>query len=155
MLAFTPYIRPQGPRPSANENTCPPPNYISSQWIEMADFFRDEIYEWEGRSFYEEVKEDNIYLKFGQLKDSNNFFFGQTDRKTDRPTDSQTDRPKDRPTERQTDRQTDQQTDRQTLWFKGKLHFRKQSDQPLLSPLSYLRKSTKQVHKFALRYNFW
>ena len=40
----------------------------------------------------EEVKEDDIYLKFGHLK----IHFFWTDRQTDRPTDRQTDRPTDR-----------------------------------------------------------
>ena len=52
------------------------------------------------RGFKEEVKEDDNFLKFGHLKNSDNFLG-------------------DRPTYRQTDRLTDIQT----LWFIGKLHF--------------------------------
>ena len=36
-----------------------------------------------GRGFYEEVKEDDICLKFGRT-----LFFGQADRQTDRQTDT-------------------------------------------------------------------
>ena len=62
--------------------------------------------EGEGRGFLKEVKEDDIYQKFGHLKFGH--IFGQRDR--------------------QTDRQTERQTDRQTLWFIGKLHFQKSAD---------------------------
>ena len=54
----------------------------------------DHIYA--GRGF-SGVKENDIYLKFGHLNNSDNFFCGQTDK----------------------------QTDIQTLWFIGKLHFQK------------------------------
>ena len=37
------------------------------------------------RGFYEEAKEDDIYLKFGHLNNSD-IFFGQIDWQTDRPT---------------------------------------------------------------------
>ena len=67
--------------------------------------------------FKEEVREDDIYLKFGHLKNFDFFF----DRQKDQQTDRQTHRPRDR----QTDQQTDRRTDRQTLCFIGKLYFQK------------------------------
>ena len=59
----------------------------------------------QGRVF-QEVKEDDIYLKFGHLK-IRTIVLGQTDRQTDWQTDRR-------------------RTDRQTLWFLGKLHFQKE-----------------------------
>ena len=40
--------------------------------------------------FWEEVKEDDIYQKFGHLNNSDTFFFGPTDRQKDRQIDRQT-----------------------------------------------------------------
>ena len=46
--------------------------------------------EGEGRGFLKEVKEDDIYQKFGHLKFGH--IFGQRDRQTDRQKDRQTGR---------------------------------------------------------------
>ena len=52
---------------------------------------------WVGEGFLRKIKEDDIYLKFGNINNLNKFFFGQANRQTD------TDRPTDRPTDRQTE----------------------------------------------------
>ena len=99
----------------------------------------------EGIFFEEEEDEDDIYLKFGHLKNSDNFFL---DRQTDRSTDRQTDRHTDRP--------TDRQTDRQTLWFIGMLHIQKERTHihAFKKKIVIVRRQPKEIIKCKQKINF-